>query len=121
MRDGQLEKGFHLRIARNRTGSIFNPNKEYWKLSRVKIIKLALPEGRDISMRNCAHEKVCRLKIARNRMGSVFRPNNEYSKRLRVKLIKGAVLRGPGYYRERLGVQKRLSSQNRAKSHGLHI
>ena len=39
------EKGCCLRIAQNRTGSIFRPNNEYSKRSCVKIFKGALPEG----------------------------------------------------------------------------
>ena len=45
VRDCVREKGCCLRVARNRTGSIFRPNNEYWKWSRAKIIKGALLGG----------------------------------------------------------------------------
>ena len=56
--DELLKKGCCLRIALNRTGSIFNPNNEYLKRSRAKIIKGALPGGTGIlaCMDGCAKE-----------------------------------------------------------------
>ena len=45
VREWARERGCGLRIARNHTGFIFKPNNEYWKQSRAKIIKGALPEG----------------------------------------------------------------------------
>ena len=45
VRDWSREKGCHLRIARNHTGSIFRANNEYWKWSCTKIIKGALQGG----------------------------------------------------------------------------
>ena len=45
VRDWARENGCRLKIAQNRTGSIFSPNNEYWKPSRVKIRKGALPGG----------------------------------------------------------------------------
>ena len=45
VRDKLLEKGCSLRVARNRMDSIFRPNKEYKKQSRVKTIKEALLGG----------------------------------------------------------------------------
>ena len=39
------ECGCRLGIARNRTGSLFRPNKKYWKRSLAKIIKGALLGG----------------------------------------------------------------------------
>ena len=47
-------------------------------------------EGRDISMRDWAHEKGCRLRIAGTRTCSIFTPNNDYWKWSSVKIIKGA-------------------------------
>ena len=38
-------KGCHLRIAQNRTCTIFRPNNEYWKQSRAKIINGVIPGG----------------------------------------------------------------------------
>ena len=43
--DKLLEKGCHLKITQNCTGSIFRLNNEYWKWSRAKIIKGALQGG----------------------------------------------------------------------------
>ena len=169
--DCVCEKGCCLRIARNRTGSIFRPNNDYWKRSCMKIIKGVPPglagilacaisyskkvavsksreiawvaylgqitnirngrtwkllkersrDDRETNMRDCACEKGCRLKIAGNRTGSIFRPNNGYWKRSRAKIIIGALFRGLGYYNARLHAQKRLPSQNCAKSYKYHI
>ena len=69
--------------------------------SRAKIIKCALLEGWDISVRDCAHEKGYRLRIERNRMGSLFRPYNEYRKRSRAKIIIEALPGDLGYERVR--------------------
>ena len=80
MRDKLLKTGFRLRIVQNLSGSIFRPNDEYWKWLHAKIVKGALPQGRDISVREKLLEKGCRLRIVRNRMGSIFRPNNKYWK-----------------------------------------
>ena len=45
-RGGAREGGRRLLIARNQMGSIFRPNRGYWKWSRAKIVKGAIP-GRD--------------------------------------------------------------------------
>ena len=45
MGDWARENGGPLRIARNRTGSIFRPNSKYKMRSRTKIIKKS-PPGR---------------------------------------------------------------------------
>ena len=45
MRDKLLEKGCSIKITRDRTGSIFRPNNEYWKWSGEKIINRALSGG----------------------------------------------------------------------------
>ena len=43
--DKQLEKGCRLKIVQNRTSSLFMPNNDYWKRSRMEIIEGALPGG----------------------------------------------------------------------------
>ena len=45
MRDLVREKDYRLRITRNRTSSVFQPNNEYWKRSHSKSMKGALPGG----------------------------------------------------------------------------
>ena len=41
--DCAREKGCRLKIARNRTRSIFRPNNDDWEQSREKVLKGALP------------------------------------------------------------------------------
>ena len=86
----------HLKISRNRTGTLLRPNDKEEKRSYMKIPTSALSR-RSGNLCMLAHAlKIDLLGIGQNRTGMPIGQNDEYWKQSRVKIVTGALPEEPG-------------------------